>query len=89
MRGGGGQYERGPVQASASACGARRALGEGLDLSGVSSAPVSRQGLRLVVPAMERGGREAPIHWPPTYKSSYAPHAPIVYRFNDTSIKNF
>ena len=47
---GGGQYDEGPVQASA--CGARRALGEGLVRSGVSSAPArqppaARQGLRL------------------------------------------
>ena len=56
----------------ASACGARRALGEGLGQSGVCSAPAKRQKLRLSVEAhpggpckgvsaMERGGRVAPI----------------------------
>lgn len=75
---GGGQYERGPVQASA--CGARRALGEGLGQSDVSSAPASRQGLRLSVQAHPGGclrvcdggrGERGP-HGPISFTDSWA-----------------
>ena len=52
----------------ASACGARRALGEDLVINDVSSAPTSRQGLRLSVQTHPggvcdggRGANEAPM----------------------------